>query len=74
MLHNTGSNNEIKLKLSKNYNILFTPYFSIKDFFFFFLFFYFFFFFLSIIPEFLNHNINYILANPMMTPIHIVPE
>lgn len=74
MLHQTGSNNELKLKLSKTYNVVFTPFFSVKDLFFIFFLFISFFFFISITPELLNHNINYIHANPIVTPVHIVPE
>lgn len=74
VLHKTGSSNETKLKISINYNVKFYPYFIVKDLFTICLYFLFFSFFVFFKPEFLNHSINYIKSNPLVTPVHIVPE
>ena len=73
-LHKSGSSNEIKVKVSVNYNIKFYPFFIIKDLFTICLFLLFFFLFIFFKPEMLNHSINYIHSNPLVTPVHIVPE
>jgi len=73
-LHKTGSGNEIKVKVSINYNIKFYPFFIIKDLFTICIFLFFFSFFIFFNPEMLNHSINYIHSNPLVTPVHIVPE
>ena len=74
VLHKTGSNNETKLKLSVNYNIKFYPYFIVKDLFTICIYFILFSIFVFFYPEMLNHSINYIHSNPLVTPVHIVPE
>ena len=74
VLHKTGSSNEIKLKVSLNANIKFYPYFIVKDLFTVCLYLIFFFLFIFLKPEMLNHSINYIHSNPLVTPVHIVPE
>lgn len=72
LLHENGSNNPLGVGFKID-NISFI-YYVIKDIygviFFFFVFFYFIFF----IPNYLGHSDNYILANPLVTPTHIVPE
>lgn len=52
----------------------FYPYFILKDTFGFFLFLSVFFMFVSFFPDFLGHPDNYVIANPLVTPPHIVPE
>jgi quinol-cytochrome oxidoreductase complex cytochrome b subunit len=54
--------------------IPFSPYYLIKDIWGFVLFFAFYSFFLFYAPNMLNHPDNYIKANPLVTPDHIVPE
>jgi ubiquinol-cytochrome c reductase cytochrome b subunit len=72
-LHQNGSNNP--LGLTSIYDrIPFYPYFYVKDLFGFFLFGSFFSFFIIYIPNYLGHPDNYIEANPLVTPPHIVPE
>nr|YP_011017734.1 apocytochrome b [Heterosiphonia pulchra]WQF69557.1 apocytochrome b [Heterosiphonia pulchra] len=73
LLHQDGSNNPLGIE-STNDKIFFYPYFIWKDFlslcFFLILFFVFVYFY----PNLLGHSDNYIEANPMVTPTHIVPE
>jgi len=72
-LHDEGSNNPISI--DKNIDtISFYPYFYVKDLFAFFIFLIVFFFFISFFPNVLGHSDNYIPANPLVTPAHIVPE
>ncbi len=52
----------------------FYPYFYVKDLFGFFVFVLFFSFFVIYAPNTLGHPDNYIEANPLVTPAHIVPE
>jgi ubiquinol-cytochrome c reductase cytochrome b subunit len=54
--------------------ITFYPYFILKDFFYFLIFFFFFCHFVFFEPNALGHPDNYIRANPLSTPAHIVPE
>ena len=69
-LHTVGSKNAINIE-SWNCNINFTPYFITKDILsLFFLFIILIFFY----PNFLGHSDNYIKANVLLTPLHIVPE
>ena len=74
-LHKHGSNNPLGIDLKNpKEKIPFHPYYTIKDFFGLGVFFLVF---LSIVfyaPEFFNEPDNYIPANPMVTPPHIVPE
>ena len=75
-LHEHGSKNPLGVKTTADGidKIPFHPYFSLKDLlglnfvlvFFFLIVFYF--------PDYLGHPDNYIPANPMSTPPHIVPE
>jgi ubiquinol-cytochrome c reductase cytochrome b subunit len=73
LLHKYGSNNPLGVNTHVS-NIPFYPYFYVKDFFAFWVFLLAY---LSIIyftPNMLGHPDNYIPANPMVTPAHIVPE
>nr|AKT25957.1 cytochrome b [Balamuthia mandrillaris]AKT93862.1 cytochrome b [Balamuthia mandrillaris]AKT94928.1 cytochrome b [Balamuthia mandrillaris]AKT94996.1 cytochrome b [Balamuthia mandrillaris]AKT95035.1 cytochrome b [Balamuthia mandrillaris] len=73
VLHDRGSSNPVGLYLSKD-KIPFSPYFIVKDFFGFYVFLIIFFIFVFFYPNYLGHPDNYILANPLVTPSHIVPE
>lgn len=74
LLHNNGSNTPLGID-NRVDKVPFTPYFTVKDLFsviciycviyFYFVFFY---------PNYLGHPDNYIEANPLVTPSHIVPE
>lgn len=70
-----GSNNPkgIEVKGPQD-TIPFHPYYTVKDFFGFGVFFIVFAGFLFFAPNYLGHPDNYIEANPMVTPAHIVPE
>lgn len=74
-LHIHGSNNPtgVEVKTKKD-TISFHPYYTIKDFVGFGVFFILFAYFLFYQPNYLGHPDNYIEANPMVTPEHIVPE
>jgi ubiquinol-cytochrome c reductase cytochrome b subunit len=74
-LHIHGSNNPtgVEVKSSQD-TIPFHPYYTIKDFYGFGIFFAFFFYFVFFAPNSMGHPDNYIPANPMVTPAHIVPE
>ena len=74
-LQTTGSNNPSGVPMkSKKDSIPFHPYFTIKDMVGFALFFIIFGYFLFFYPNSLGHPDNYIPANPLVTPAHIVPE
>lgn len=73
LLHTTGSNNPLGINLNVE-SVSFYPYFYVKDLFPFFLFLTFFAFFIFFFPNVLGHPDNYIPANPLVTPPHIVPE
>lgn len=72
-LHEHGSNNPIGVVSRLDY-VSFNPFFTIKDFFGVFIFLIGFFFFVFFYPNVLGHTDNYIPANPLVTPTHIVPE
>lgn len=74
-LHIHGSNNPtgVEVKTAKD-TIPFHPYYTVKDFYGFGIFFAFFFYFVFFAPNSMGHPDNYIPANPMVTPAHIVPE
>ena len=74
-LHVPGSNNPagIEKKTAKD-TLPFHPYFTIKDGFALVCFLVFYAFVVFYIPNYLNHTDNYIEANPLVTPQHIVPE
>ena len=72
-LHAEGSNNPLGIK-SYGDKVPFYPYFIVKDTFGWLAFFMFFGYFVYFDPNVLGHPDNYIEANPMVTPAHIVPE
>lgn len=72
VLREVKSNNPLGVNIPDK--IQFTPYFLIKDFYGVILFWIFFSWFLFYAPNDLGHTDNYIKANPMVTPTHIVPE
>ena len=74
-LHVHGSNNPtgVEIKTEKD-SIPFHPYYTVKDFFGFGVFFLVFAYFVFFAPNYLGHPDNYIPADPMVTPAHIVPE
>jgi len=72
-LHDKGSSNPLGLFLLKD-KVMFNPYYTIKDV-------YTIIFLLMLLvgfvcfaPNYLGHSDNYIMANPLVTPSHIVPE
>jgi ubiquinol-cytochrome c reductase cytochrome b subunit len=73
LLHEIGSNNPLGVTL-KTENISFYPYLYTKDLFGFIVLLFILFFFVIYYPNSLGHPDNYIEANPMKTPLHIVPE
>jgi ubiquinol-cytochrome c reductase cytochrome b subunit len=73
LLHEIGSSNPLGVTL-KVENVSFYPYFYVKDLFGFIVFLFVFFIFIFYNPNGLGHPDNYIEANPMKTPLHIVPE
>ena len=73
LLHREGSNNPIGVNTNVD-TIPFYPYFYVKDLLAFFILITFFSFFLFFYPNILGHSDNYIPANPLVTPPHIVPE
>ncbi len=74
-LHIHGSNNPtgVDPKTEKD-TVPFHPYYTVKDFFGFGIFFIIFAWFVFFSPNSLGHPDNYIPADPMVTPAHIVPE
>jgi len=73
LLHKDGSNNP--LGVNKNVEtVSFYPYFYVKDLFAFLILIFVFSFFVFFFPNLLGHSDNYIPANPLVTPPHIVPE
>ncbi|MFM9889244.1 MAG: cytochrome bc complex cytochrome b subunit [Rickettsiales bacterium] len=74
-LHQHGSNNPTGLDATGPQDkIPFHPYYTVKDFFGFGVFFLIFAAFVFFAPNYLGHPDNYIPANPLVTPAHIVPE
>jgi ubiquinol-cytochrome c reductase cytochrome b/c1 subunit len=74
-LHRFGSNNPLGIDLKGPQDTLpFHPYFTIKDLFGLVVFLLIYSFFVFYAPNFLGSTENYIPANPMQTPNHIVPE
>lgn len=72
-LHTHGSNNPLGIS-SNNDRIFFYPYFIFKDIVGLIVFIIFLGFFVFYYPNLLGHSDNYIEANPLVTPNHIVPE
>ena len=73
LLHTNGSNNPLGIEAKTN-TVPFYPYFYVKDLFGFFIMFASLLFLVCFFPNLLGHTDNYIPANPMVTPAHIVPE
>jgi quinol-cytochrome oxidoreductase complex cytochrome b subunit len=73
LLHMYGSSNPLALYHSSE-KITFHPYFTLKDLFGFIGFLVIFAFLIFYKPNLLGHPDNYIYANPLVTPLHIVPE
>lgn len=74
-LHTSGSNNPSGVEVKTKKDVIpFHPYFTIKDLVGFVAFFLVFGYFLFFYPNSLGHPDNYIPANPLVTPAHIVPE
>ncbi|MEM8794353.1 MAG: cytochrome b N-terminal domain-containing protein [Pseudomonadota bacterium] len=74
-LHVTGQTNPTGIEVKEKQDTLpFTPYATVKDAFALICFFIFFSWFLFYMPNFLGHPDNYIPADPLVTPAHIVPE
>lgn len=73
LLHNDGSNNPLGIESTVD-RISFLPYFYVKDLFGACIFALLFSFFVIYAPNYMGHPDNYIEANPMVTPAHIVPE
>jgi quinol-cytochrome oxidoreductase complex cytochrome b subunit len=73
VLHQNGSNNPLGVNGSVD-KISFFPYFVFKDLFSWLIIGLFFSLFVYFTPNYLGHTDNYIEANPMVTPAHIVPE
>ena len=74
-LHAVGSNNPTGLEPQSEKDTLpFHPYFTTKDIFAISVFMMVYFVFVFYLPDYLGHPDNYIPADPMVTPPHIVPE
>lgn len=73
LLHKDGSNNPLGVNSAID-TVSFYPYFYVKDLFAFLVLVLVFSFFVYFYPNVLGHPDNYIPANPMVTPAHIVPE
>jgi len=75
-LHVPGNNNPVGIDVKKNNNetVSFHPYIVMKDLFALLVFLIIFFVFVFFAPNVLGHPDNYIVANPLVTPSHIVPE
>jgi ubiquinol-cytochrome c reductase cytochrome b subunit len=74
-LHVTGQNNPTGIEVkSKTDTVAFTPYATIKDALGMIVFLIFFAYFIFYMPNYLGHPDNYIQADPLKTPAHIVPE
>ncbi len=74
-LHRFGSNNPLGIDIKSDKDLIpFHPYYTIKDFFGLSVFLLIFSIFVFFIPNYLGHPDNYIPADPLSTPAHIVPE
>ena len=77
-LHHAGQNNPVGILIPKDRQakdtVPFHPYFTVKDGFAIILFLILFAVFVFFMPNALGHADNYIPANPLVTPAHIVPE
>ena len=74
-LHVPGNNNPLGVSVQgKQDTVAFHPYYTVKDFFAYVVFLILFCYFIFYNPNILGHADNYIEADPMVTPAHIVPE
>ena len=73
LLHKTGSTNPMGIDYMPN-NVRFYPYFFFKDLAAFLVYLFVLFFIVCYFPNTLGHPDNYIKADPLVTPTHIVPE
>ncbi len=74
-LHVPGNNNPVGVEVKSSHDTLpFHPYFTMKDLFAIVVFLIPFAWFVFFAPDILGHPDNYIRANPLVTPPHIVPE
>lgn len=73
LLHTDGSSDPLALPVTPD-KLTFHPYFSYKDTFVFFIAFALFGILVFYMPNLLGHSDNFIPANPLVTPAHIVPE
>ncbi|MGC6534821.1 MAG: cytochrome b [Parvibaculales bacterium] len=74
-LHVPGNNNPVGISVkSKQDTVPFHPYYTVKDAFALVIFMLLFSYFIFFAPNVLGHADNYIQANPLVTPAHIVPE
>lgn len=73
LLHHKGSSNPLGISTIQD-KISFHPYFSLKDVVGLFVLLFVFLFFVFYYPNTLGHSDNYITANSLVTPLHIVPE
>lgn len=74
LLHKDGSNNPVGITSNEVETVIFYPYFYVKDLFAFLSLLLIFSVFVFFFPNVLGHADNYIPANPLVTPAHIVPE
>jgi len=74
ILHENGSNNPLNIFPELHNKIPFHPYFIIKDVLGFFLFMFILLCIVFYMPDHVIHSDNFIPANPLVTPTHIVPE
>ncbi|QDG76444.1 cytochrome b/b6 [Labrenzia sp. PHM005] len=73
--HTTGNNNPSGVQpKTKQDTIPFHPYYTVKDLFAIIVFMILFAYFAFYLPNYMGHADNYIEANPLVTPAHIVPE
>lgn len=74
-LHNVGGSNPLGINTARSLSFInFHPYYSLKDLLGIFLLLAIFIILLFFYPNLLGHTDNYIKANPMVTPTHIIPE
>ena len=74
-LHVTGNNNPVGVSVKKKQDTVpFAPYYTVKDAFSLVCFLILFAWFIFFNPNILGHTDNYIMADPLVTPAHIVPE
>jgi len=72
-LHEQGSSNPLSVILFKD-KVMFNPYYTIKDLYSILIVLIIFTVMIGFYPDYLGHSDNYIMANPLSTPAHIVPE